>query len=133
MAETIASGGAYKGEVAEGTAVSRHRIVTFDSNAKFTHCGAANDAAGVSLNEMPAAAADRANSGNVISVCSLTDPRALRLVASAAIAVGAVLEKAADGKVATFSAGEKIGRMAITSAAADGDTVITIPAVHAGL
>lgn len=133
MSETIAVNGAFKLEVAEGTAVSRHRIVTVGANARAAECGATADACGISQNEMPAAAADRPHSGNIISVLPMNFCGKIRLIASAAISVDDQLEKAADGKVATYSAGHKIGWNAITSAAADGDEIEAIPAVYDGL
>jgi len=105
--------------VAPGTGVTRNRLMQLDSNNEATHATATSIVIGVSQDTIPTLAADRPR-GDTIGVLPLTHSGQIRLTSSAAIAIGAELEKDAAGKVKTFAAGEKIGYASVeTVGAAD--------------
>ncbi|MGV3771996.1 MAG: DUF2190 family protein [Verrucomicrobiales bacterium] len=87
-------------------------------------CGAADTPIGVITDEAAAI-------GDLVNVALLgCSPRTVRMVASAAIAQGALLEPAANGRVATLGAGagthHVVGR-ALDAASASGDVIEVAP------
>lgn len=122
-APAIANNGPVPFSVAEGTAVSRLRRVKLNSNGTVEHAGAAEKAIGVADNDMPATGASR---GRIVTVVPLNHSGAIRFVASGAIAVGAEIQGATAGKVAT---GAGLGYINMTSGiSADGAVLTAVPA-----
>jgi len=126
---TIASIGPMTMKVADTVAIPANRLITMAATGLATLGTTTSDIYGVSEHVVPAATADRLSTGDAVTVAPLNRSGMVRLTASAAIAVGAPLEKAASGKVATVSAGEAIGYAAIEAAAADGDIILAWPIV----
>lgn len=113
--------------VADGTAVTRQRLVKLLANGTVAHSGAGETTIGIANDDMPASGQTGAR---LISVTPLHGGGVLKLTASAAISRGDELELAANGKVASYSAGTKVGFMCLSDDAdADGDTVLAVPVV----
>lgn len=96
--------------------VDVHRRVKLDSNGAVSHAGAAEDYIGVAERSVTLA------SGLPVAVRLNSAPSHV-VTASAAIAVGAEVAGAADGKVASGTG----TLVALTSASADGDLIIVMP------
>lgn len=125
MSETIAVSGPFKLPVAVGTAVSRHKLLKIDANGEASHAGLTDKVIGISRTEMPAAAADRTQDGNLISVVPINYAGSVRMVAAGAIAIGADLFKAADGEVDdTGTATHEIGWVNISKNITAADQII---------
>lgn len=89
--------------------------------------GATDDVVGIALSTIDTAANGRIH--DRVAVQPLDKSVPVRLVASAAISAGDKLEKAAGGRVATASAGEEIGYIAMDDATAAGDVIEAVPFV----
>jgi hypothetical protein len=95
-------------------AIAAYLRVKVDSNDMLAIAGAGEDGIGFNIET------DRA-AGEAVTVRAITAPEHL-VVASAAIAVGASVESAANGQVVTQSAGATIGQ-ARTAAGAAGEVI----------
>ena len=113
--------------MAAATAVSRLRLVKLLVGGTVEQAGATDDVIGVADNDVPQAVR---HEGERCLLIRCSGHKQLRFTASAAIAVGAKLEKAADGKVATLNTGQAIGYVNITpNIDGDGDVLTAVPVI----
>ena len=124
----IGTNGSHTFQVDVGVAVSKYQLVTMTAvTGSVTEAGATDDVIGIAENDIAAAAADRTR-GDVITVLPLNHSGTVRFLASAAIAVGDPLEKAASGQVATLAGGEALNFVCISNDIDNaGDVLEAIP------
>lgn len=106
---------------AAATEYQPHRLLTVDSNGDAQYCGTTDEAVGVVNQLVPSA--DRVR-GDTVTAIAINHVGKLRFVSSAAIGVGAQIEKAASGKVAPASAGQKLNWINITAGIDGADQIL---------
>jgi hypothetical protein len=102
-------------KAAAGQTITGGNVVTLSGAYQIAVCGAADKPLGVAQHDADGSDPDRDMVGVAVQ-------GVWPLVASAAITAGAEVEAAANGRVAPFSSGNKVGR-ALTSASASGQVV----------
>jgi len=109
--------------VKDATTVTANRRVKILATG-LEHAGAADLAVGIAMSTMDAAETTRDRS---VAVQPIAGDKRLYFIAAGAITQFAEIEAAADGKVDEFSAGTKLGYIAVNDVAADGDLVLAAP------
>jgi len=97
-----------------GTAITIFRLVSLAADGQMDHTAATAEPHGV--------ACESVSTVGAAFPYALPDSGTVKVEASAAIAVGAQLEAAADGKVVTASGGVPVG-VAMSAASADGEII----------
>ena len=123
---TRASGAGSFTRPVTAAAIVRHRLLTMNAQGEVSHAGASDPVVGVSESNVPAEADGRPQ-GDAVGVASLNTDGLMQFEASGAIAVGAILGKAADGRV---SGGGGLGWMNMTAGITTaGDNLTAVPVV----
>lgn len=121
MAQTTINVTGEKGFPTTAAAIKQFARVKLNSSGQVLESAGANDAIGVAMAPVPAAGVP------AVTVQLFSAAGSIYFIASAAIAVAAVLYPAAAGKVGVAVVGNPLGYVALTAATADLDVIEACP------